>query len=164
MYLFFYHNSLASIIWNFQCSLRLKKKALDRTITELEQQAAEEAVDNEVLEKLGDIVQERECIKRKLSTTYSLGRDRTDSHAKSMLPLQMGKTRSYSFQGAKHKNMTMFHTLSDTSSSENSTEGETGMLEGMDSSTKAKAKAPMLEDSSSSEKFRRRGYRRRHQR
>ncbi|KAL6143713.1 hypothetical protein ACLB2K_054408 [Fragaria x ananassa] len=61
-------------------SLRLKKKAFDRTITELEQKAANEAVANdEALHKLGSLLQEREGIKRKLSTTYSLGRDRITS-------------------------------------------------------------------------------------
>lgn len=120
---------------------------MDRTITELEKKAAE---DNEVFEKLGDIVRERECIERKLSTTYSLGRDRTDSQPKSMLPVHMGKTKSFSFQDAKQKNMTVLHTLSDTSSSESSTEGETNMLdiEGMDSSTKAKAKTLIVDTSS----------------
>lgn len=107
-------------------------------------------MDNEVFEKLGDIVRERECIERKLSTTYSLGRDRTDSKSKSMLPVQMGKTRSYSFEDAKQEKVRMFHTLSDTSSSESSTEGETSIIEGMDSSSKAKAKTP-IEDTSSSE-------------
>ncbi|KAK7271775.1 hypothetical protein RJT34_27949 [Clitoria ternatea] len=83
-----------------RCSLQLKKKALDRTIAELEQEAAEDAVNNEVFEKLGDIVRERECIQRKLSTSYSLGRDRPDSQPRSMLPVYMGKTKSYSFQDA----------------------------------------------------------------
>ncbi|KHN35231.1 hypothetical protein glysoja_043432 [Glycine soja] len=55
----------------------------------------------------------------------------------------MGKT-NYSFQYAKQKNMTMSHTLSDTSSSESSSEGETSMLEDMDSSTKGKAKTPIV--------------------
>ncbi|KAL2335303.1 hypothetical protein Fmac_016516 [Flemingia macrophylla] len=136
-----------------QCSLRLKKKALDRTIAEMEKKAAEETVENEVFEKLGDIVRERECIERKLSTTYSLGRDRTDSQPKSMLPVQMGKTKSYSFQDAKQKNMTTPHILSDASSSESSTQGETSILEveGMDSSTMAKAHAPLVETSSTGE-------------
>ncbi|XP_061359755.1 protein GAMETE EXPRESSED 3 [Gastrolobium bilobum] len=139
-------------------SLQLQKKALDRTITELDQKAEEEAVDNEVFEKVGDIVRKRESIERKLSTTYSLGRDRSDSQPKPMLPLHMGKTKSYSFQGAKLQKLTMFHTLSDTSSSESSTEGDTSMLEGMDLLAKAKAKSPMVEDTSTSsnEEFRRR--------
>nr|XP_029151900.1 protein GAMETE EXPRESSED 3 isoform X2 [Arachis hypogaea] len=147
-----------------RCSLQLKKKALDRTITELERKAAEEAADREVLDKLVDISKEREGIQRKLSTSYSLGRDKSDSHARSILPLQTGKTKSYSFQGTRRKNMTMFHTMSDTSSSESSYEGETSMLGNKDSSTKAKTKTLMMEDSSSSgsssEKFRRRGLRR----
>ncbi|XP_027357154.1 protein GAMETE EXPRESSED 3 [Abrus precatorius] len=144
-----------------RCSLQFKKKVLDRTISELEQKAAEETVDNEVFEKLGDVVRERECIERKLSTTYSLGRDRTDSQPKSMLPLHMGKTKSYSFQDAKQKNVTMLHTLSDTSSSESSTEGETCMLEGMDTLAKAKAKTPVVEEdtsTSSNDEFGWRGY------
>ncbi|XP_025624585.2 protein GAMETE EXPRESSED 3 isoform X2 [Arachis hypogaea] len=133
-----------------RCSLQLKKKALDRTITELERKAAEEAADREVLDKLVDMSKEREGIQRKLSTTYSLGRDKSDSHARSILPLQKGKTKSYSFQGTRGKNLTMFHTMSDTSSSESSYEGETSMLGNKDSSTKAKTKALMMEDSSSS--------------
>ncbi|XLR32134.1 hypothetical protein HN51_052100 [Arachis hypogaea] len=147
-----------------RCSLQLKKKALDRTITELERKATEEAADREVLEKLVDMSKEREGIQRKLSTTYSLGRDKSDSHARSILLLQTGKTKSYSFQGTRGKNMTMFHTMSDTSSSESSYEGETSMLGYKDYSTKAKTKTLMTEDSSSSgsssEKFRRRGLRR----
>ncbi|XP_057737746.1 protein GAMETE EXPRESSED 3 isoform X1 [Arachis stenosperma] len=133
-----------------RCSLQLKKKALDRTITELERKATEEAADREVLDKLVDMSKEREGIQRKLSTTYSLGRDKSDSHARSILPLQTGKTKSYSFQGTRGKNMTMFHTMSDTSSSESSYEGETSMLGNKDSSTKAKTKALMMEDSPSS--------------
>ncbi|KAK7316210.1 hypothetical protein VNO77_35059 [Canavalia gladiata] len=137
-------------------SLQLKKKALDRTISELEQKAAEETVNNKVFEKLGDIVRERECIERKLSTTYSLGRDRSNSQHKSMLPVHMGKTQSYSFQDPKQKNVAMFHTLTDTSSSESSIEGKTSMLEGMDSLAMAKAKTPMVEEgtsTSSSDEF-----------
>ncbi|OVA05056.1 PSP [Macleaya cordata] len=99
-------------------SLRVKKKEFDRTITELEQKAAEEAMTNEVLEKLGDLVKEREGIERKLSTTYSLGRDKINSLSKSILPLYDEKAKSYSFQGRKKESVTIFHTLSDTSSRE----------------------------------------------
>ncbi|KAK8469182.1 hypothetical protein PHAVU_005G010600 [Phaseolus vulgaris] len=132
-----------------RCSLQLKKKALDRTITELEQKAAEETMDSEIFEKLGDIARERECIERKLSTTYSLGRDKTGSQPKPMLPLHhVGRTKSYSFQDATQKKVTILHTLSDTASSESSNEGETCMLEDMD----AKAKTPRVDlDTSSSE-------------
>jgi len=74
---------------------------LAKTISELEKKSAEESVDNEVYRKLGDIVRKKENIERKLSTTYSLGRDRRNSKSKSMLPLQIGKRKSYSFQGTK---------------------------------------------------------------
>ncbi|XP_004306031.1 PREDICTED: protein GAMETE EXPRESSED 3-like [Fragaria vesca subsp. vesca] len=127
-------------------SLRLKKKAFDRTITELEQKAANEAVANdEALQKLGSLLQEREGIKRKLSTTYSLGRDRITSRSKSLLPLYDGKTRSYYFQGAKKESVTVFHTLSDTSSSkEHSSEGESSWT------YEEKGKEPLEQESSSS--------------
>lgn len=134
---------------HFQCSLQLQKKALVKTITELEKKAAEESVDNEVYQKLGDIVRKKECIDRKLSTTYSLGRDRTNTQQKSMLPLQIGKGKSYSFQGEKKQKLTMFHTLSDTSS-ENSIEGETNMFEVIESCDKDKGKKPMVEVTSTS--------------
>ncbi|PIA39518.1 hypothetical protein AQUCO_02600166v1, partial [Aquilegia coerulea] len=102
-------------------SLRVKKKEFDRTITELEQKAAKEAVGTEVLDELGDLVREREGIERKLLTTYSLGRDRTKPQTPSLLPLYEGSTKSYSFQGRKKESVTIFHTLSDTSSRERST-------------------------------------------
>ncbi|CAK8533279.1 unnamed protein product [Lathyrus sativus] len=132
-----------------RCSLQLQKKALVKTITELEKKAAEESVDNEVYRKLGDIVREKECIDRKLSTTYSLGRDRTNTQQKSMLPLQIGKAKGYSFQGEKNQKLTMFHTLSDTSS-ESSIEGETNMFEEIDLYAKDKGKTPMVEVTSTS--------------
>jgi sporulation-control protein spo0M len=122
---------------------------LVKTISELEKKAAEESVDNEVFQKLGDIVRKKESIERKLSTTYSLGRDRTNSKSKSMLPLQIGKPKSYSFQGEKKQKLKMFHTLSDTSS-DSSTEEETNMFEAIDSSAKDKGKTPMVEVASNS--------------
>ncbi|KAJ8568781.1 hypothetical protein K7X08_032412 [Anisodus acutangulus] len=97
-------------------SLRLQKKDFDRSITELQQKAAEEAIANEVLEKLGNLVKKREGIQRKLSTSYSLGRDEIGSHSTSVLPLSDRKIRSFSFQGAKKESVTLFHTVSDTSS------------------------------------------------
>ena len=129
----------------FQHSLQLRKKVFDRTITELEQKAAEQAVANEVFEKLGDMVREREGIERKLSTTYSLGRDRASSQSKSMLPLYDVKTRSYSFLGAKKESVKVFHTLSDTSSEESRSEKNTHWgfhEEELAAKAKAKAKAP----------------------
>ncbi|KAM6582517.1 hypothetical protein CsatB_009519 [Cannabis sativa] len=116
-------------------SLQLKKKSFDRSITELQTKAAEEAVannnnNNEVHEKLGDLVREREGIERKLSTTYSLGRDKnsswSNSNSKSLLPLyDYGKTRSSSFEGSKKERVTMFQTLSDTTSP-STTDGSDG--------------------------------------
>lgn len=99
-----------------QRSLQLKKKSFNRTITDLQSKAGEEATDSKVLEKLGNLVREREGIERKLSTTYSLGRDETSSRSRSLLPLFEGKSRSFSFQGLKKERVTIFHTLSDTSS------------------------------------------------
>ncbi|XVF29410.1 hypothetical protein REPUB_Repub15cG0118800 [Reevesia pubescens] len=135
-------------------SLQLKKKAFDRTITELEHKAADEAVANEAIEKLGKLVRERQGIERKLSTTYSLGRDiGAGSNSKSVLPLYGGRTRSYSFQRAKKESVTIFHTLSNTSSEEEtSSEREfssdcEGEKEGV---AKGKAKTPIEAESSSS--------------
>ncbi|GFY86817.1 hypothetical protein Acr_05g0004560 [Actinidia rufa] len=133
-------------------SLRLQKKAFDRTIMEIGQKAAEEAVENEMLEKLGDLVKQKEGIERKLSTTYSLGRDRTSSKPKSILPLYDGKTKSYSFQGAKKESVTMFHTLSDTSADSSSEqEVESSFVEDKDTviKEKGKAKVPSEDDNSS---------------
>lgn len=140
--IYFYHLDI-------QCSLQLQKKALVKTISELEKKSAEESVDNEVYQKLGDTVRKKENIERKLSTTYSLGRDRTNSKSKSMLPLQIGKRKSYSFQGAKKQKLKMFDTLSDASS-EISIEGERDMVEVLDSSAKEKGKTPMVEVTSTS--------------
>uniref|UniRef100_A0A7N1A7R5 Protein GAMETE EXPRESSED 3 n=1 Tax=Kalanchoe fedtschenkoi TaxID=63787 RepID=A0A7N1A7R5_KALFE len=57
-------------------SFQQKKKILDRTILELQQKAAAEAVANTVvLRKLSDLLRVREGLQKKLSTTYSLGRD-----------------------------------------------------------------------------------------
>lgn len=142
-----------------QRSLQLKKKSFDRTITDLQSTAGEEAADNEVLEKLGDLVREREGIERKLSSTYSLGRDktssRTRSRSRSLLPLYDGKNRSFSFQGSKKERVTIFHTLSDTSSEDSGADDETSSdLDGEElEKAKAKAKAAIeeAEDSSSDE-------------
>ncbi|KAK3204154.1 hypothetical protein Dsin_018200 [Dipteronia sinensis] len=101
--------------------LQLKKKALNRRIAELEQKkGAEEAVGNE---KLSNLVEERQGTERKLSTTYSLGRDGGGGlQSKSLLPLYDFKTtttgrRSYSLRNAKNDCVKIFQTLSDTSSS-----------------------------------------------
>ena len=106
-------------------------------------------MDNEVYQKLGDVVRKKENIERKLSTTYSLGRDRTNSKSKSMLPLQIGKTKSYSFQGTKKQKLKMFEILSDASS-ESSIEGEKDIVKVLDSSAKEKGKTSMVEVTSTS--------------
>ncbi|KDP24373.1 hypothetical protein JCGZ_25669 [Jatropha curcas] len=124
-----------------QRSLQLKKKAFDRTITELQQKAAEEAVANNVIEEMGDLIRERNVIERKLSTTYSLGRDSHGLQSKPILPVCDGKTRSYSFQSVKKESATIFHTLSDTSSEESSSERD----------YKFKAKEPVQAEDSSSD-------------
>ncbi|KAL2499783.1 Protein GAMETE EXPRESSED 3 [Abeliophyllum distichum] len=142
-------------------SLRLQKQAFDRTITELEQKAAEEAVAHGVLEKLGDLVKEREGIKRKLSTTYSLGRDGAEPRSKSLLPLYDGETKSYSFQGSKKESVTVFHTLSDTSSADSSSEEEHNKnpTEHRAVAVEAKGKGLIVADTSSEDEIRGKEYR-----
>ncbi|KAK8636963.1 hypothetical protein V6N13_064396 [Hibiscus sabdariffa] len=133
-------------------SLQLKKKAFDRTITELEQKATEEAVANEAtMEELGELVRERQGIERKLSTTYSLGRDETVSNPNSALPLYSGRTRSYSFQRAKKESVTIFHTLSKTSSEESGSERDSVSDSEVEEEpvVKAKGKAAIEDESSS---------------
>ncbi|CAH9139159.1 unnamed protein product [Cuscuta epithymum] len=105
-------------------SLRLQKKAYDRTISELEQKAAKEAVRHEMIEQLGDLMKEREGIERKLSTTYSFGRDETTimRGSKSLLPLSDRTTRSYSFQDGNKESITLFHTGSGASSKDSESE------------------------------------------
>ncbi|WCJ25394.1 gamete-expressed 3 [Euphorbia peplus] len=124
-------------------SLQLKKKAFDQTITELEEKAAKEAVGNEVIEELGDLVRERQGIERKLSTSYSLGRDRTGLKSKFLLPVYDGKSRSYSFQSEKKE-----QSLSEASSSEEITsEGDSSSWsldqEGEDEDSSGSAKSGM---------------------
>lgn len=131
-------------------------------IIELEQKAnTEEAVANEVLEKLSDLVKEREGIKRKLSTSYSLGRDGERSRSGSLLPLHDGKTSSYSIRGSKEESVTIFHTLSESSTSEDEYDSSRSPLKETDDFgsedeeifAKAKGKAPVeLESCSDDER------------
>ncbi|CAO2836889.1 unnamed protein product [Amaranthus hypochondriacus] len=143
-------------------SLRLKKKECDKTISELEQKAAKEATTSNILENLTKLVKQREGIERKLSTTYSLGRDNnynTNSQSKHVLPIYDSKTRSNSVRGLKSESVTIFHSYSsssstdyDTSSSEtNSDQDFHGEIE-MSSKGKAKGKEiEIMEISSSNE-------------
>ncbi|KAK3212140.1 hypothetical protein Dsin_016846 [Dipteronia sinensis] len=132
--------------------LQLKKKALNRRIEELEQKkGAEEAVGNE---KPSNLVEERQGTQRKLSTTYSLGRDGgAGLQSKSLLPLYDFKTttttgrRSYSLRNAKNESVKIFQTLSDTSSSSSRKNSSSDSEEVKDS----KSKAPLEAESSSDE-------------
>ncbi|KAK8682504.1 hypothetical protein V6N13_054890 [Hibiscus sabdariffa] len=140
-----------------------KRKAFDRTITELEQKATEEAVANEAtMEELGELVRERQGIERKLSTTYSLGRDETVSNPNSVLPLYSGRTRSYSFQRARKESVTIFHTLSKTSSEESSSERDSVSNSEVEEElvVKVKGKAAIEDESSSDDEQLGRRYRR----
>ncbi|XP_011046786.1 PREDICTED: protein GAMETE EXPRESSED 3 [Populus euphratica] len=145
-------------------SLQLKKTEFDRTITQLEKKAASEAVAHEIIEEIGDLVRERESISRKLSTTYSLGRDGKGLRSKSLLPVYDGKSRSYSFQSARKESVTIFHTLSNTSSGESSKEKDSDrdFHEENQSSAKGKgkARAPVETESSSDDDIFEKGYHR----
>ncbi|GMI92976.1 hypothetical protein HRI_002966900 [Hibiscus trionum] len=142
-------------------SLQLKKKAFDRTITELEQKATKEAVaDEATMEELGELVRERQCIERKLSTTYSLGRDETHSNLKSVLPLYSGRTGSYSFRREKKESVTIFHTLSKTSSEESSSERDYVSDSEVEEERVVKAKAAIEDESSSDDELLGRRYQR----
>ncbi|GLT41181.1 hypothetical protein SLA2020_152650 [Shorea laevis] len=149
-------------------SLQVRKKAFDRTITELKQKAAEEAMANEVIEEIGSLVKERQGIERKLSTTYSLGRDGTSSKTKSHLPLYNARTRSYSFQGPKRESVTIFHGLSDTSSVKSSSDQgefssdseEEEQVSAANARGKAKMETDIGEESSSDDELLVRDYKR----
>ncbi|XP_019707595.1 protein GAMETE EXPRESSED 3 isoform X4 [Elaeis guineensis] len=104
-------------------SLHSKRKMLGKMISELEQKAAEDATTNEALDQLGEIIRAKEGVERKLSTSYSLGRDRNGSKRGSILPLYDGKTKSHSFHGSRKESVTIFNTISDTSTSEESSSG-----------------------------------------
>ncbi|XP_026378186.1 protein GAMETE EXPRESSED 3-like [Papaver somniferum] len=83
-------------------SLQEDLKVFDRAITKQKQNAAvgDEASRHEAMEKLGILVKERDGIARKLSTTYSLGRDKcNESISKSVLPLYDDKTYTSSSEG-----------------------------------------------------------------
>ncbi|KAI3918846.1 hypothetical protein MKW98_017294 [Papaver atlanticum] len=83
-------------------SLWRRKKKYDQIITAVKKQAAEEGSTHEVMEILGGMVKERDGIERKLSTTYSLGRDKCNkSISKSVLPLYDDKTYTSSSEGTR---------------------------------------------------------------
>ncbi|KAI9152900.1 hypothetical protein LWI28_002715 [Acer negundo] len=122
--------------------LQLKKKTVDRRIAELEQKKGAEEV-------VGNLVEERQGIERKLSRTYSLGRDGgAGLQSKSLLPLYDFKTtsRSYSLRDAKNESVKIFQTLSDTSSSRKSSSSDSE-----EEVKDSKSKAPLEAESSSDE-------------
>ncbi|PKA64590.1 Cyclin-L1-1 [Apostasia shenzhenica] len=134
-------------------SLHQRKKALRRVISELEEKAAEEASSHEALEQLGEMVKTKEGIERKLSTSYSLGRDSFGSRRGSLLPLYDGNGRSHSFQSPRNESVTIFNTLSESSTSIES--GSSGRGEKWqscgESEMAAKGKEPVGAVSSGSE-------------
>ncbi|KAL9231346.1 hypothetical protein vseg_006585 [Gypsophila vaccaria] len=143
-------------------SLRLKKKEYDRTISELEQKAANEASTSNVLENLSTLVRERQGVERKLSTTYSLGRDKSNRsnnvQQKGLLPVYDGSTRSYSFRGSKSESVTIFHTFNDAYSGDESSpetnSSEHDFVTEIELTSKAKGKAKckeFMDDTNSSD-------------
>uniref|UniRef100_K3XR67 Protein GAMETE EXPRESSED 3 n=1 Tax=Setaria italica TaxID=4555 RepID=K3XR67_SETIT len=103
-------------------SLHIKKRALSKMISELEQKAAEDATSNETLGELGEMVKAKEGVERKLYASYSLGRDKLGlKRSSSTLPLYHDKFRSHSFHSSQKESITVFNTLSDTSTSEDGT-------------------------------------------
>nr|CAD1823971.1 unnamed protein product [Ananas comosus var. bracteatus] len=115
-------------------SLHIRRKTLNKIISELEQKAAEDATaPNEALEQLGEIVKAKEGVERKLSTSYSLGRDRIGAKQRpTILPLYNGKAKSHSFHSTRTESVTIFNTLSNTSTSE---EGESSSSSSSSSSS-----------------------------
>ncbi|KAL0647801.1 hypothetical protein Bca4012_046092 [Brassica carinata] len=96
--------------------LHRKRREIDRTITRLQN---ESTADEFSVDKINDLVQERENVKRKLSSTYSLGRD-IDASSKSkdhVLPLYGGGSRSLSFRNRENETITIFQTHRHESSS-----------------------------------------------
>ncbi|KAJ0971561.1 hypothetical protein J5N97_019520 [Dioscorea zingiberensis] len=90
-------------------SLYKKRQTFRKMISELE----EKVTTNEHLEQLGELVKAKEDVEKKLTTSYSLGRDSIGSKRRSILPLYDGSSRGHSFHRAKKETITIFNTLSD---------------------------------------------------
>ncbi|CAO2165466.1 unnamed protein product [Urochloa humidicola] len=102
-------------------SLHIKKRALGKMISELEQKAAQDATSNETLGELGEMVKAKEGVERKLYASYSLGKDKLGlNQGSSTLPLYHGEYKSHSFRSSQKESITVFNGLSDTSTSEDS--------------------------------------------
>ncbi|XP_031483718.1 protein GAMETE EXPRESSED 3 [Nymphaea colorata] len=100
-------------------SLRTRKKAFDKIISELEEKASADPIDEQVLERLNHFVQEREAIERKLSSTYNFSSDGPELLSDTILPLHQGELgHGSSFSKARRGSMAIFDTLSTTSSDE----------------------------------------------
>uniref|UniRef100_A0A0D9YBG3 Pyrrolo-quinoline quinone repeat domain-containing protein n=1 Tax=Oryza glumipatula TaxID=40148 RepID=A0A0D9YBG3_9ORYZ len=110
-------------------SLHTKRKILGKRISELEQKTVHDASSNEALGQLGETVNAKECIERKLCTSYSLGRDMLGLKHDSILPLNSTKYKSHSFRNSREESITVFNTFSGTSSSENGTSSCSGESE-----------------------------------
>ena len=68
------------------------------------------------------MVKAKDGVERKLYTSYSLGRDVLGlRQGSSILPLHNGKHKSHSFHGAQRESITVFNTLSESSTSEDRT-------------------------------------------
>ncbi|KAI3520949.1 hypothetical protein L1887_10404 [Cichorium endivia] len=117
--LFLFFETILLIFLTALKSLRIQKKVFNRTITELEKKATDGKSTNEVMEKLGDLVREKERIERKLSTHYSLGEDMTTPESESLIPVSDKKSRSYSFKSGKKESVTVFHAITESSEEDN---------------------------------------------
>uniref|UniRef100_I1NPG7 Pyrrolo-quinoline quinone repeat domain-containing protein n=1 Tax=Oryza glaberrima TaxID=4538 RepID=I1NPG7_ORYGL len=107
-------------------SLHTKRKILGKRISELEQKTVHDATSNEALGQLGETVNAKEWVERKLCTSYSLGRDMLGLKHDSILPLNNTKYKSHSFRNSREESITVFNTFSGTSSSENGTSSCSG--------------------------------------
>ncbi|RRT69546.1 hypothetical protein B296_00026692 [Ensete ventricosum] len=88
---------------------------------QMPEKAAEDATNDEALDRLGEAATAKEGVVRKLSTSYSLGRDRTGSRRGSILPVYDDvRKKSHSFHCARRESVTIFNTYSNTSSSDES--------------------------------------------
>lgn len=124
-------------------TLRHKKKALGRIISELEQKAAEDIDSCEVLEQLGEMVKAKEEIERKLSTSYSLGRDTNSSNRGYASPVSDGNMKSHSFHSARMESVTIFNSLSSTESGGGSSISSSDTSSGSEDSWQSWAKEPV---------------------
>lgn len=89
-------------------------------ISKLEQRTTEDSTDNEALQQLGEMVKAKEGVERKLSTCYSLGNDRVSSQRGSILPMFGRKGKSHSFHSLGKESITVFSTLGDSLTPEES--------------------------------------------